>query len=108
MKKIRIQFEASPEGNILICVGGLRPIIYACVPVPDGASDDYGYKTMKQAIVDTMTQHGYSASIIDSMIEWWYSDGDLLEADAAEGTAAVEIDWEALAEVLDGKQQHYR
>ena len=27
----------------------------------------------------------------------------LLEADAAEGTAAVEIDWEALAEVLDGK-----
>ena len=46
---IRLQFEASANGNILH--GEDDSIsIYAEVKVPDGASEDYGYLTMKKAI----------------------------------------------------------
>lgn len=41
-------FEATPDGNALYTMDGT---IKAVVSVPDGASEDYGYLTMKRAIL---------------------------------------------------------
>lgn len=82
MKKL--QFEAAPAGNILHT---LDNTITATVPVPDGASDDYGYLAMKNAIL--AAYHGTEP------LEFWY-DGqeDSLAPDAAAGDPTVEIEEE--------------
>jgi hypothetical protein len=81
---IKLQFDATPEGNILHT---LDNAIRAIVPVPDGASDDYGYLAMKNAIL--AAYHGTEP------LEFWY-DGqeDLLAPDAADGEPEVEIEEE--------------
>ena len=44
--------------------------VYAEVEIPDGASDDYGYLSMKKAIIDTATDCG-----IDTSAWVWQYDG---------------------------------
>lgn len=48
--EMEMQFEATPDGNILWGEDAEMRIM-ACVAVPDGASEDYGYLTMKKAIL---------------------------------------------------------
>lgn len=82
MAKERMQFEAG-EGRHF--QGGVNFIqgngIYAEIEVPEGASEDYGYISMKQAII---SQYPEAAGF-----DWWY-DGqeDKLAADAS---ADVEV-----------------
>ena len=54
--------------------------IYAECPVPEGASDEYGYLTMKKAIIEEMEARGMDTS----EVEWFYVEGieDMLEDDA--------------------------
>lgn len=85
----RIQFEATTEGNILHTVDN---VICATVKVPEGASEDYGYMTMKNAIIKALAERG-----ITEEIEWWYDEASEanLEADANDGDPEVEIDEDA-------------
>lgn len=79
---MKIQFDATPEGNVLHSADNS---VFAIVPVPDGASDDYGYIALKNAILAA-----YAGS---EPLEFWY-DGqeDFLAEDASCGTPRVEID----------------
>lgn len=84
MKKHMVQFEAG-EGreisggvNYLICLD--IPELYAEIAVPDGASDDYGYLTLKARILE----QARNLEIDTDTLEFWY-DGqeDKLAADAS-------------------------
>ena len=49
----KMQFEATANGNALYLFreNSKFPVIMAEVEVPEGASEDYGYLTMKEAIL---------------------------------------------------------
>lgn len=82
MKKL--YFEACPDGNALFTADGT---IRATVPVPSGASEDYGYLAMKTAIL---------AAWRGEPLAFWYDGQEhLLSPDAADGTPRVEIDPDA-------------
>lgn len=92
---MKIQFEATPEGNALLTVDGA---IRAICPVPDGASDDYGYLTMKRKILIALDAMGFSADAL----EFWYDGQEqhLAPDAAAPCDVSLDIDWEALGEAL--------
>lgn len=81
-KEMKIQFEAgegrnfSGAANYLISEDGS---IYAECLVPEGASEDYGYLTMKQAILDSYTGR-------DSLIFWYDGQEQHLNPDASAKT----------------------
>lgn len=84
---LQFQFEASPEGNILWAENDeIR--IKASVAVPDGASEDYGYITMKRAIREVLKEKGLTASF------WYDGQEKFLDADALDGVAEVDIEEE--------------
>ena len=86
MKKHMINFEAgegrsTPGGvNFMTCLE--LPDLYAEIAVPDDASDDYGYRFLKQEIINQAA----SAGIDRSQLVFWY-DGqeDKLSPDASAG-----------------------
>jgi len=82
MKKI--QFEATSEGNALIATDGT---IKAVCPVPDGASDDYGYLTMKKAILEKLESMGSSEDI-----SFWYDGQEQYLAEDASADCEVFVD----------------
>lgn len=51
--------------------------VYAEVEVPEGASDDYGYLTMKKAIIQCLP-----AEVLEQ-IEWFYDNDEYLPEDAS-------------------------
>ena len=64
--------------------------IYAECAVPEQATDDYGYLTMKKAIIRAMESEGLDAD----EIEWFYDDDRYLEEDAdADCEVYVDIDF---------------
>lgn len=86
MNKYNIQFEAGtgkhfPGGvNYLVAGPGADVTIYAECPVPDECSDDYGYLTMKNAIIKAFEKAGGDPG----QLSFWY-DGqeENLDPDAA-------------------------
>lgn len=92
-KEMKMQFEAGEgrkfEGvNFLLGENDdLR--IYGEIEIPEGCSDDFGYITLKNAIVKALEEKG-----IDTEIEWQYDGQEqFLEPDAnAEGRVFVEIE----------------
>lgn len=82
MKKF--QFEATPDGNALYSLDGT---IRAIVRVPEGASDDYGYLTMKRAILDAY--HGNPADL-----EFFYDGQEQYLAPDAATPCDVQLDIE--------------
>ena len=87
MKRIFIQFEAgesryteSGAVNFMIAQPDSDVDLYAEIAVPDGVSDDYGYLSLKSAILEQANDMGIPADAL----EFWY-DGqeDHLEPDAA-------------------------
>lgn len=81
MKEIQFEAGESRNGNygvnFLISTDGT---IYAECRVPEDCSDDYGYTTMRQAIIDEWESHGRDPS----ELKFWYDgQGDVLAADAA-------------------------
>ena len=86
----KVQFEAGTgrhfDGvNLLIGEG-----IYAEIEVPEGASEDYGYLTMKKALVRKLTEKGMEVP------ELWYDGQEqYLEADAdVDAEVYIEIEEE--------------
>lgn len=78
---MKIQFEAGPSGNILAGESdSLR--VFCEIEVPEDASEDYGYLTMKAAILAELTEEERKA------VSFWY-DGQ--EQYLAEDAAAGEI-----------------
>ena len=53
-----------------------EPSIYAEVSIPYGASDEYGYLTMKQAIISKISKETAQS------LEWFYDDSEDLPDDA--------------------------
>ncbi len=103
--KIKMQFEAGADGNYLYDVEERR--IVAHCEVPENASEDYGYLTMKEAIIKALVDAGKSVEI-----EWWYTENDKLEEDAsAECEVEVELDFEEGEEEAmfekEGKAYHF-
>lgn len=84
MDKMKMQFEANPDGNILWGEDAEMKIM-ACIEVPDGASEDYGYLTMKKAIV---------AACPEKKFDFWYDGQEDLLADDADVDASVDLDVE--------------
>ena len=83
----KIQFEAgtSRHGDygvnfLMGTVAG--SVLYAETALPEGASEDYGYLTLKAEILSQAEENGISPSDL----EFWY-DGqeDALETDASAG-----------------------
>ena len=80
---MRIQFEA---GNGIHFPGSVNYLIsddkslYAECPVPEGASDDYGYLTMKAALIDAVKAAGGDP---DGLEFWYDGQENLLAPDAA-------------------------
>lgn len=71
--KIKIQFAAGTSRHGDYGVNYLIEVpftlgLYAEIPVPDGASDDYGYFTLKQEILRQAAAH----SITPAEIDFWY------------------------------------
>lgn len=106
--KIKMQFEAGADGNYLYDVEERR--IVAHCEVPEGASEDYGYLTMKEAIIKALEKAGKSVE----EIEWWYRDSDILEEDAsADCDVEVDLDLEEEEEEeeamfeKEGKAYHF-
>lgn len=62
---IKIQFEAGTgrhfQGGVNYLIALDSPIYVEC-PVPDGASDDYGYLTMKKALLTAIVAAGMDAN----------------------------------------------
>lgn len=102
MKKYFIQFE-SGEGrdvsgavNYLVCLD--NPDLYAEIPVPDGASDDYGYLALKDQILDQAA----AAGIDRSALEFWYDGQEqYLSQDASAGRAPRRISVDNGAHFVD-------
>lgn len=85
MNNLKIQFEAGVDGNVLYGENDdLR--IYACVEVPEGASEDFGYLTMKNAVLAELSEEEAEN------VSFWY-DGfeESLNVDAS-ADAEVELD----------------
>lgn len=80
---MKIQFEAGTSLHGDYGVNFLMSdnvVLYAEIAVPDGASDDYGYLTLKDAIL----QQAAAAGIPADSLEFWYDGQEqYLEADAA-------------------------
>lgn len=81
------QFEASPEGNILWAEND-EVMIKATVEVPEGASEDYGYLAMKQAIQKVLESEGLEASF------WYDGQEQYLADDASDGDVQIDIEEE--------------
>lgn len=72
--------------NYMICKDG-DVSIYAEVEVPENASEDYGYLTMKDEIIRRLPED------VAKSIEWFYDDDSRLEEDAkADCDVFVDID----------------
>lgn len=86
VEKIKIQFESGtgkhfPGGvNLLIAGPDADVTIYAECPVPDKCSDDYGYLTMKNAIIKAFKKAGGDPE----QLSFWYDGQEkYLDPDAA-------------------------
>lgn len=72
--------------NYMICKDG-DVSIYAEVEVPENASEDYGYLTMKDEIIRRLPED------VANSIVWFYDNDDCLEDDARAGCDVfVDID----------------
>lgn len=80
---MKVQFEA---GNGTHFTGSVNYLIsedrrlYAECPVPEGASDDYGYLTMKAALIDAVKAAGGDPA---ELVFWYDGQEQYLAADAA-------------------------
>ena len=79
---MKMQFEASPDGNVLWGEDEVMRIT-ATVEVPEGASEDFGYITMRKAIQERFPGKKFSF--------WYDGQENYLAADAA-ADVAVDID----------------
>ena len=85
--KIRMQFEASPEGNVLQAVdAGI--VLRAVCPVPEGASEDYGYMALKAAVSEAYQAAGGNPEDL----ECWYDGQEHLLAEDAAAACNVTTD----------------
>lgn len=77
VEPLRLQFEATPDGNALS--GENDSLFIRCtIEVPEGASEDYGYLTMKEAILAELTDEEKEA------VSFWYDGHEQgLEEDAS-------------------------
>ena len=80
---MRIQFEAGNgihfRGSVNMLISEDRSL-YAECQVPEGASDDYGYITLKNALIDAVKDSGMDPAAI----EFWYDGQErFLNSDAA-------------------------
>lgn len=82
-KMYKMQFEATENGNALYLFreSANIPVIMAEVEVPEGASEDYGYLTMKEAILAHKDQ--IPADIFESLVFQYDGQEQYLAADAA-------------------------
>ena len=78
----KLQFEATPAGNALHTLDGT---IRATVAVPEGASEDYGYLAMKNAILAA-----YKGT--EPLAFWYDGQEQYLAPDAADGEPDVYIE----------------
>lgn len=89
VKTMKISFEAGEGRNFSGAVNYMKSqdgTIYAEIAVPEGASEDYGYLTMKQAILDNYT--GTKAPVF-----WYDGQEQHLEPDAsADAKVYLEIE----------------
>lgn len=88
---MKMQFEAFEGGNVLWGEDD-HVRIRATVEVPNGASEDYGYLALKEAVIELVA--GYADNII---FPYDYVE-DRLEEDAREGGADLGIE----AQTKDG------
>ena len=71
--------------------------IYAEVEAPEGASDDYGYLTMKKAIIQCLP-----AEVLEQ-IEWFYDNDEYLPEDAsADCDVYLDCDFETTGNPIFG------
>lgn len=80
----RIQFETTPDGNVLFSLDGT---IRATVRVPEGASEDYGYLAMRQAILAAWNG-------TEELSFWYDGQEELLASDAGDGEPEIDIEAE--------------
>lgn len=91
---MKLQFEASDGKNILWGEDG-HTRIYAEIEVPEGASEDYGYITMKKAILAELDKMGKNLDMA-----FWYDGQEQFLADDADVDADVDVDIELEEEGL--------
>lgn len=80
-KALVFQFEATPDGNVMWAENSRMKVVCR-MEVPEEASEDYGYITMKKAIASALTSEELSA------VTWWYderTEEDYLAEDASAG-----------------------
>lgn len=91
---MRIQFEAGTgthfDGSVNYLISTDRAL-YAECSVPEGASDDYGYLTMKSALIDAYKAAGGNP---DDLECWYDGQEQYLESDAsADCEVYTEVDF---------------
>lgn len=87
-----IQFEAGTSRhdgsgvNFLVCKDSACPVtLYAEITVPEDASEDYGYLTLKAAILEQAAAAGIPAE----KLSFWYDDQEQYLAPDASATGTV-------------------
>lgn len=84
---MKVQFEAGTGrhfDNVNFMIGTVDGIeIYAEVEIPEGASEDYGYLTMKKAILEKLPE---------LKADFWYDGQEQYLAEDAEADAEVYLD----------------
>lgn len=73
-------------------------VIVAYCPVPDDASEMYGYLTLKRAIIADLEAHGYSADT--AQWHWQADESDLPEDAAADCEVTLDIDYDNIDELV--------
>lgn len=87
-----VQFEAGTSRhdgsgvNLLVCKDSACPVtLYAEITVPEDASEDYGYLTLKAAILEQAAAAGIPAE----KLSFWYDDQEQYLAPDASATGDV-------------------
>ena len=88
--KMKIQFEAGEgrhfDGGVNFLIGESEGLtVYAEVEVPDDASEDYGYITMKNKILSELTEAQKAG------IKFWYDGQEQFLADDASADCEVYV-----------------
>ena len=95
---MRIQFEAGTGvyfyGSVNFLANEDRSM-YAECSVPEGASDDYGYLTLKNALIDVVKAAGRNPAVL----EFWYDGQENRLAPDAAAPCDVYVDVDELSDL---------
>lgn len=89
MRILKFQFEATEDGNVLWAENDIIKVVATC-KVPEGASEDYGYISLKNKIIKSIHNRNYG------MVFFPYDEQEDKLADDSRADVDVDINIEGV------------